>query len=666
MFSRMKIAQKLLVLCAAFMVPIALLAYLFVAQTQKEIAFADKEGDGASYFDALRTQVYALLDLSQGMGNAAQLEAALTALQAKGDQFNADMNAADSFGKFVKEAKAAAALKTGSSVEAYDPAIDALSDLIAKVEDGSNLTLDPDLDSFYTQDIDTLKMPALAVTLARSVQPAITVLTATEAAPEDLVAFLVAKGNIVSGLAGVDGDMASGMRGNPDGTMKAKMDAPFHAYSDQVAQYVKVLDNVNGPVTKRPSADAVKAAYRAVMAPQKAYWEAADTELEHLLQARISGLRGREVTNLLLTAVILVASLALGWKIAQSISEPLTNIVDVVGRLGEGQTSITVEGTDREDEFGPLAAALEKWRLSLIASERHHQEEAERVNRREARAKRLEELTTEFDRGATGVISTVSGAVTELEAAAQTMSSTAEQTNAQASTVAAAAEQSANSSHTVASAAEELSSSIREIGTQVELSARASVEAAQQALRTNQTVNGLAQSSTKIGEVVELIHDIASQTNLLALNATIEAARAGEAGKGFAVVANEVKSLANQTARATDEISNQIGAVQAATAEAVTAIESIVRQINEINEIAASLATAVEEQSAATSEIARAVQQTASGAQEVSGAIVHVSSAAGETGAASKQVQASTRMLSQDTESLRKMVDQFLKDVHAA
>jgi methyl-accepting chemotaxis protein len=284
----------------------------------------------------------------------------------------------------------------------------------------------------------------------------------------------------------------------------------------------------------------------------------------------------------------------------------------------------------------------------------------------EHRSKSIETLTASFEAKAGELVGLVSSAATELQATAQSMTGTAGQATRQATNVAAAAEQASVNVQTVAAAAEELASSITEISRQVAQSAKIAGRALEDARRTDDVVQALAEGAQKIGEVVGLISNIAGQTNLLALNATIEAARAGDAGKGFAVVASEVKSLATQTAKATDDIARQITQIQTATKDAVDSIRGIGTTIGEISEIAATIATAVEEQGAATQEIARNVQQAASGTQEVSSNIVGVSQGANETGAAAGQVLGAAGDLSQQAEKLRHEVAAYITGVKAA
>jgi methyl-accepting chemotaxis protein len=367
-----------------------------------------------------------------------------------------------------------------------------------------------------------------------------------------------------------------------------------------------------------------------------------------------------------LVAVVFGLSAVSGLALGNGIGKPVTAMTDAMRRLAEGDKTVEIPARGRKDEVGAMADAVEVFKQNAIEAERLA---AEQVAAREAQVKRaaaIETLTTDFDRSVTGVLGVVSGACEEMNATAQSLSASAEQTTRQATAVAAATEQASTSVQTVASAAEELSASIGEIGRQVETSSNVAHTATEEAQRANAIVQELAQSSARIGEVVNLITDIANQTNLLALNATIEAARAGDAGKGFAVVAGEVKNLASQTAKATEEITQQIGAVQEATQNVVTAIGGIVGRIGELSQISATIAAAVEEQSAAANEIARNVQQAASGTQEISSNIAGVSQAAGETGAASGQVLEASRSLSGETEQLRTLVVRFLEEVRSA
>ena len=348
------------------------------------------------------------------------------------------------------------------------------------------------------------------------------------------------------------------------------------------------------------------------------------------------------------------------------LSHPIVAMGEVMERLAARDYTVTITGAGRRDEIGAMALAVQTFKDGMINADAvAADQEAARVER-ERRAQRIEDLTRSFDNSVSKILGMVADAGTEMHSTASAMSATAEQTTRQAGLVAAGAEEASANVQTVASASDELAASIQEISRQVNQSAHVASNAAQQSAQTNELMQSLVQSAQRIGEVVDLINDIASQTNLLALNATIEAARAGEAGKGFAVVANEVKTLANQTGKATDEIAQQIAAVQDATQKAVAAIQGIGLTISEINEISTAIASAVEEQGAATHEIARNVQQAAEGTQKVTQNIGGVSEAAEETGHSAHSVLIAATGLSRESSELRRVVDGFLKDVRAA
>jgi len=366
-------------------------------------------------------------------------------------------------------------------------------------------------------------------------------------------------------------------------------------------------------------------------------------------------------------ALGLIAGGLIAFVTARSIVRPTAAMTKAMHSLAGGDMSVEVPARTRTDEIGEMAAALQVFKDNMVENTQLRADQEAAKQRTEAERKAaLHSLAGQFEDQVKGIVDAVASAATELQTSAAAMSATAEEASRQATTVAAASEQASTNVTTVASATEELSSSVSEINRQVTEASRVAGKASDEAHRTEATVRGLVSAAQKVGDVVKLISDIAGQTNLLALNATIEAARAGEAGKGFAVVASEVKSLANQTARATDEITQQIAAIQSATRETVEVIDAINGTITTINEISTVIASAVEEQGAATQEIARNIQQAAAGTHEVSSNIAGVSQAATESGAASAQVRSASGELSRQAEALRRHVDEFLATVRAA
>jgi methyl-accepting chemotaxis protein len=392
--------------------------------------------------------------------------------------------------------------------------------------------------------------------------------------------------------------------------------------------------------------------------------------LDHRTAAAIA--RAREQVDLygwlfggsmtVLLGLLLVAAAGMYARVLT----PLGRLRDAMQSLAGGDLNTDVPEGARRDEVGEMAKTVQFFRASMRDTERLREEEREAEAVKSQRAKQLEELTQRFETAVSEAVAKVGASTKKLNASAGTMSSVADGTRTQVSSASAASVQASANVQTVASASEELAGSIREIARQAQDSAKMSGEAVEQAGGTKTTVEALAQAAERIGQVVGLISDIAEQTNLLALNATIEAARAGEAGKGFAVVAQEVKSLASQTAKATEEISHQVNDIQSSTGGAVEAIGQISQVVGNLNTIAGSIAAAVEEQTAATGEIARNVQEASSGTQQVSSVMDEVSRGADRTGESAGEVTAAVEDLKQQMAVLQEEIDHFLAGVKAA
>jgi methyl-accepting chemotaxis protein len=354
--------------------------------------------------------------------------------------------------------------------------------------------------------------------------------------------------------------------------------------------------------------------------------------------------------------------------LGRGISQPMIVMCKAMRELAGGNFDVVLPGLGRKDEVGEMAGAVEEFKMQAIAKAERDAAEHDAQNKASTAARRAEliRFADDFEAAVGTIVANVSASAVQLEAAAGTLTRTAESTQSRSSQAAGASEQASSNMQSVASATEELSASVEEIGRQAQESNRIAEAAVLQAEQTDGRIGKLSHAAQEIGDVVKLITAIAEQTNLLALNATIEAARAGDAGRGFAVVASEVKSLASQTAKATDEISSHIAGMQGATRESVAAIKEIGGTIAQISTIASTIASAVEEQGSATQEIARSVQTVAEGTHEAAANILEVNRGAAETGSASANVLDSARALSTESTRLREELDRFMANIRAA
>ncbi|MCZ4279943.1 HAMP domain-containing methyl-accepting chemotaxis protein [Kiloniella laminariae] len=389
-------------------------------------------------------------------------------------------------------------------------------------------------------------------------------------------------------------------------------------------------------------------------------------KFNHASDQGTAAVENSRVLTLSLIGIITLLVLTIGTLIGRAIATPLKGLTDAMAALAAGDKTIEIPATDRQNELGEMGRAVLVFKENMIKAEELAAAQAADQAEKLRRTDNLNRLTQDFETQIQSILSTVASAVNQMDDTATVMNSSADQVSRQSGEVSRAATEASTNVQTVASASEELAASIREIGSQVSRSTHISSDAVKQADSTNKAILGLASSAEKIGEVLKLISDIAEQTNLLALNATIEAARAGEAGKGFAVVAAEVKNLANQTGRATDEIGAQITDIQTATKAAVDAIGGIGKTIGDIDEIAAAISAAVEEQMAATQEIARNVEQAARGTEAVTHNIGSVSVAANDSEAAAKKVKLASTELSGESDKLNSYVSNFIRDVKSA
>ncbi len=471
--------------------------------------------------------------------------------------------------------------------------------------------------------------------------------------------------------------LAAEMTGKIDGRLKDVNDAKSRAQMEAVSAALKDYAKAGGKVFDFASVFAQEDAINALRGPVAK----ARARVDELIEAAFMAARENAAANVAemrataqnrLSAIIAIVAVLFAFVggaafvLSRSITTPLNDMTASMGSLADGDLATDVPARDRNDEIGDMAAAVQVFKDNAIRVREMEREHAEAEQRaQEEKRAALNAMADAFDASVGGIVENVASASTEMQSTAESMSAISEETNSQAQTVASAAETASTNVQTVASSAEELSSSIGEISRQMHQSAEIANNAVHEVDRTNDQVQGLANAADKIGEVVAMIQEVADQTNLLALNATIEAARAGEAGKGFAVVASEVKNLANQTAKATEEIGDQISGIQNATRDSVRAIGHIGDVIGRINEITASVAAAVEQQGAATHEIARNAERAAGGTTEVSENIAGVTRASRETGSASHQVLQSANGLSVQAELLRAEVDKFIAEVRS-
>ena len=696
----LKISARLLISIFFFVIPLGLLLYYYTNEITKQIDFAQQEKRGSLY---LRPLVRALVDVNAHQSAALRAKAGDTdahkALEEIGSRISADIDAVqkaqDAVGvelQFTPEGLKSRkrenltipnlktkfeAIRSAVSGDAkladLPPLYQALSDdlrgMISHAGDTSNLTLDPDLDSYYVMDSVVFAMPQ---GLGRYGQITGTVggLLASKAPFTDeqkgqLASFVSMVTEADVGRSKSDMDTAYNEDANFYGaspTLKPNTETKVAAY-DKTSEALTAL--LSGLVKNHESttfAPFVKTAEEANSAAGD-FWFAATDEMDKLLDNRIANFSSARTQTLVEAIGAITLAFAFFFYVSSGIRKPLLKLQSAMIQIADGQLETIIPCLDMRDEIGNMARTLEVFKETAIDSKKMEEEKLKEQKRERERQQRIEVLIEDFRGKVGGLLSEVSRSAESMQVAGTSLVSAADQTTARMdSTVSAAAEASSNV-EAVAAASEELTAAINEISRQVVRSADITKEAVVRTNSADATVQQLADSARRIGEVIGLISSIAEQINLLALNATIESARAGEAGKGFAVVATEVKTLATQTSKATEAITAQINEVQVVTNDVVKSLAQIQSTIAEVNNIASTIAAAVEEQGAATREIAVNIQSTSDRMQQVSGNMNDVSGVAAETNDNARSVLRSVQDFSGQSSRLQNEVQSFLGSI---
>ena len=649
------IRSKLIALMICFLLPILLLFALFVLQSEKDIAFSAAERDGVRYLDAVRP-LHQQLGLGAVTGKVQGADKGMiAALRAVGSSLNEAMSAADQFKAF----DAVVATPT-DAVKPADLAAGAA--LVTQVGNGSNLILDPDLDSFYAMDIVVVKLPDVIAKLGDLAVAVRAAESDNKLSDDEQLGLAVLSGQIKDVIDNTNASLAQIYAGNADHSVEPVL-APVAARFNQACSlYLPALNKAI--VSLRSSGQSgpeVSAAAQALLGASSEFWSKTSGELDRLLAARLQGFHTKLWSAVAVSSLAVLLAIGFGLSVVRSIMRGVSGLIASVEGLGTGALDAVVPFTEQRTEIGAIAKAISGLRSTTVA--RVNAANIGEQRRKDREREQMTGIILRFRQSISAVIAAVNGSTAEIRGTATTLSQVAELTSGEAQSASAATTQASASIQTIASASEELGASIDGIAEKAESASAIVDKATAVADETNRKMSHLARSAEEIGAVVAIIKAIADQTNLLALNATIEAARAGEAGRGFAVVATEVKSLAAQTARATDDITHKILGVQSASGEVAQAISTITATMSKVNEVTAAIAAAVAQQSQATREITLNVTQAADGSAEVARGVDGVAGAVVETNRAASGVEAASNNLAATARQLSETVESFLKEI---
>ena len=649
-FRNFPLGTKLSCVAVFFLLPILLLGYFLYLEKNALIQFARLEISGVHYLAAAQSTLAALTPAEISKDD---LNRAASTLE------EAEKNDGGTLGLTKQAEELAQQVREVAAGKDPELVIDKALDLLSAIGDNSGIALDPDMDTYYLGDV-LLNRAVTVMHYSNDLVRATAEMAHDDKDVKAQIHFAIGLGEPQgAGILGAHENftisLGKAFQGNSSGALKATLDSkakPVLEALEAQAEAIKAKDypRLNGLIDT-------------TIRNNTAFMTAGNAALEGLLQARIDGFYNVLFTRLGAAFVAILLGGFLAWRIVRAVTGPLSEITGMMGKITQGDLNIHVPEDDRTDEIGGLLVALKAFHESALERDRAREVERKRADADRVRTERIQELNTTFNASVSLALDHLGEAVTNLNGMAHSMSRDSEMASAQATAVAAASEQASVNVQTVASASEELSASIQEISTRVASATTVVRKAADESSATRAMVGTLSEATNKIGEVVSLINQIAGQTNLLALNATIEAARAGEAGKGFAVVASEVKTLANQTAKATEDITGHIAAIQEAVKNVTGAMGRIDGSITQISDVTVSISQAVTQQGEATMEISRNVQEASAGTSQVTDSITRIASIIAQGDQTSKGVFDATQILGTEASKLRQDVVDYLSDI---